>query len=211
MVQHSNTDFHSRSIGDYIAALSSANPTPGGGSAAGLAGALGCALGEMVCNLTLLKVDSVQLAEIAGIFSKMADDLMSLGRRDELAFGAYRAAIALPRMTDDEKLVRRAAIEQSLVAAAEVPLAMIDVGFNAIDCLRTTAEIGTTHALGDLMTGSFLLQAMILGALENVTVNAASMKSAEHRERFQAAIQSVSMDVETHLEALQRAVAERNA
>ncbi len=211
MTQNLPTDFRSRLIGDYVTALSSANPTPGGGSAAGLAGALGCALGEMVCNLTLTKVDNDQLTKLAGTFTTMANDLISLGRRDELAFGAYRAAIALPRGTDDEKLVRRAAIEQSLVTAAEVPLAMIEMGIAAIDCLRMTAEIGTPHALGDLVTGGFLLQAMTLGALENVTVNAASMKSPEHRERFENAVQSASTDVETHLGALQLAVAGRNA
>ncbi len=210
MTQHLPTDFRSRLIGDYITALSSADPTPGGGSAAGLAGALGCALGEMVCNLTLTKVNDDNLASLAGIFTNMAADLISLARRDELAFGAYRAAIALPRLTDNEKLVRRAAIEQSLVTAAEVPLEMVNIGLTAIDCLRKTAEIGTSHALGDLMTGGFLLQAMTLGSLENVAVNAASMKSPEHRERFEKAVHSASKDLETNLGALQRTVAARD-
>ncbi len=211
MTEHLPTDFRSRSIGDYVRALSSADPTPGGGSAAGLTGALGCSLGEMVCNLTLTKVNDDNLTSFAGIFANMANDLISLARRDELAFGAYRAAIALPRLTDDEKLVRRAAIEQSLITAAEVPLEMVDIGLTAIDCLRKTAELGTAHALGDLMTGGFLLQAMTMGSLENVAVNAASMKSPEHRERFEKAVHSASRDLEIYLGALQHAVAERNA
>ena len=39
----------------FLKELSSKSPTPGGGGAAGLGGAVGAALGEMVVNLTLGK------------------------------------------------------------------------------------------------------------------------------------------------------------
>ena len=205
------TDFRRRSIGDYLTAISNGVPTPGGGSAAGLAGVLGCSLGEMVCNLTLVKGEHTALTRLAKHLAGLADDLIDLAARDEQVFGAYRTAVALPRSNDEEKLARRAAIEQALVEAAEVPLQMIEVAFAAIDRLRLTSEFGTPHALGDLMTGGFLLQAMALGSLENVEANAVSMKTPENRERFVIAAMAARQQLDLEMIALERAVTARRS
>ncbi|MBU1888291.1 MAG: cyclodeaminase/cyclohydrolase family protein, partial [Candidatus Omnitrophica bacterium] len=42
-----------KSLKKYIDELAAKKPVPGGGSAAGLAGAIGTALLEMVCNFTI--------------------------------------------------------------------------------------------------------------------------------------------------------------
>jgi len=207
MTEKLPADFRSRSIGDYLSALSSGSPTPGGGSAAGLAGALGCSLGQMVCNLTLARGQQEALVTLTERFAGIANELVTLAWRDEQAFAAYRAAIAIPRSTDEEKDARRAAIERALVAAADVPLEMIDHGVAAIDCLRRTAELGTPHALGDLMTGGWLLQAMSLGALENVEANASSMKVPANRERYKSAARIARHNLDTNVSALKQAVA----
>jgi len=44
-----------KTLVDFLDALASSAPAPGGGSVAALAGALGAALVSMVCNLTLGK------------------------------------------------------------------------------------------------------------------------------------------------------------
>jgi formiminotetrahydrofolate cyclodeaminase len=184
MTDRDPSEFGRRTIGGYLAALASGSPTPGGGSAAGLAGAMGCALGEMVCNLTLARQHSEALATLSDRFSLLSDQLIELAELDEHAFANYRLATALPRSTDEEKVNRRATIEAALIEAAEVPLQMIVVGHTGLDCLRQTAELGTPYALGDLMTGGYLLQAMSLGAMENIEANASSMKVSANRERF---------------------------
>jgi len=211
MNESHNTDFFRRSIEDYLSALSNGAPTPGGGSAAGLAGALGCSLGVMVCNLTLVRGEHLELTRLANHLAGLADDLINLAARDELAFGAYRTAVGLPRSNDEEKMARRTALEQALVGAAEVPLQMIEVAFTAIDCLRLTAELGTAHALGDLMTGGFLLQAMALGSLENVETNAGSMKSSENHARFMGAARDARQQLDIAMTALHQAVAVRRS
>jgi hypothetical protein len=106
MTQQLPAEFPSRSIGDYLAALSSGAPTPGGGSAAGLAGALGCSLGAMVCNLTLAKQQDEMISTLARRFTGMAKQLIELAERDEQAFGMYRDAIALPKSAEEEKASR---------------------------------------------------------------------------------------------------------
>ena len=49
------THLATTSLADYLAALAAATPTPGGGSAAGVTGAMGAALVEMVAGLSLAK------------------------------------------------------------------------------------------------------------------------------------------------------------
>lgn len=204
-----SADFRSRTIGDYLAALSSGAPTPGGGSAVGLAGALGCALGAMVCNLTLAKQESEDLSKLVTRFAKLQDNLIALARHDEQVFGNYRAAVQLAKATDGEKAARREAIEQALVGAAETPLAAIESALEALDSLRKTAEVGTPHALGDLMTGGFLLRATVLGSLENLNANLAAMKKPENRERFETASRSATHKLASAFEALEKAIAAR--
>ncbi|HLN57988.1 MAG TPA: cyclodeaminase/cyclohydrolase family protein, partial [Thermoanaerobaculia bacterium] len=46
------TDFSELSIRQFLATLASSAPTPGGGTAAAIAGAMGAALTEMVGALT---------------------------------------------------------------------------------------------------------------------------------------------------------------
>lgn len=202
-------NFGERSIGTYLTALSSGAPTPGGGSAAGLAGALGCSLGEMVCHLTRARSETDELATLATRFAETAATLLQLAERDEHVFARYRVAIGLPRASDEEKAQRRAAIEQALVSAAEVPLAMIETGLIAIGDLRRTGEIGSPHAIGDVMTGGYLVQAMILGSLENLEANASVMKLPENRERFDRAARLANLQAASEFDALQSAVRAR--
>ena len=49
------THLSTTSLGDYLDVLAAATPAPGGGSAAGVAGAMGAALVEMVAGLSLAK------------------------------------------------------------------------------------------------------------------------------------------------------------
>ena len=172
-----------RTLAAYTASVASSAPAPGGGSVAAVTGALACALGQMVCAITLkgrveerqrasLESLNAELEVIRGRFFALADD-------DEAAFTTYRAAASLPKSTDDEKRIRRDALEQALVHAAEVPLATAECCLGVLERLIAVTEIGTKHALSDVFTGALLAEASLRGALTNVEVNAALMKDAE--------------------------------
>lgn len=206
-----STTFRARQVGAYLDALGNGTPTPGGGSAAGLAGSLGCSLGRMVCSLTATHGASTELTDLACTFERMGRDLLNLAERDEKAFAHYRSAMSLPRATESDKAARRASIENALIGAAEVPLEMAEIGLEALDTLRLTSSIGTKHALGDLMTGGFLVQAMVLGSIENIEANASAMKTPENRDRFTQAVASVRHDLDARMEALAHAVALRSS
>jgi formiminotetrahydrofolate cyclodeaminase len=204
-----NPNFQHRDIAGYLEALSSGSPAPGGGSAAGLAGALGCSLGAMVCNLTLARNDNEFVRELRQVLLDLGRALLKAAEADERVFQSYRDATALPRTTEEEKSHRRAAIESALVAAADVPVEMVTLGLQALTALRDTAAVGTSHALGDLQTGGYLLQAMMLGSLENIGANVGLMKDVDNRERFDRAADSAREDLESAMQALNEAIAAR--
>jgi len=203
------TKIADRMIGRYLAALAGGSPTPGGGSAAGMAGAMGCALGSMVCNLTLARKSLASIADQQRIFLDLQQSMMALAEADERVFGAYREAAALPRATEEEKRVRREAIEKTLVDAAEVPLELATQALEALSVLQMTAVEATPHAVGDLLTGGYLLQATVLGSVENIEANADLMKSPENRERFENAASSIHSDLVSAMTGLAAAVAAR--
>ena len=88
------------SVHDFISATASKQPTPGGGSVAGVVGALGTALGEMALNFTIGKKKFAEheafYAVLSGRLEKSRKMFASLVADDMAAFGMYCDANAMP-------------------------------------------------------------------------------------------------------------------
>jgi methenyltetrahydrofolate cyclohydrolase len=183
-----------RTVSEYLAALRSGAPTPGGGSAAALAGSLGAALLAMVCRLTLHRANletSESLESVTQELDELVVSLSAAAREDEAVYGQYRAASSMPRSTAEEKQIRSAALQTALTAAADTPLAAASLGLKAIKLGESVARLGSPHALSDVETGRLLLDASIQGALTFVDVNVALIKdqaTADARRRRAADI-----------------------
>lgn len=94
-------------VSSFLEQLSSKSPTPGGGGAAGLGGAVGTALGEMVVNLTLGKKKYAEVEEemqsILQSLSQIREEFMRLADEDAAVFAPLAEAYALPSKTEEEK------------------------------------------------------------------------------------------------------------
>src|SRR4029078_8118336 len=98
-----------RTLHEYLGALRSGSPTPGGGSAAAYAGAIGTSLAAMVCRLTLASADlstDHPLASSADRLDRLVEELSESARQDEECYSRYRAAAALPKSTPEERQAR---------------------------------------------------------------------------------------------------------
>ena len=166
-----------RTIHEYLTALRSGSPTPGGGSAASYAGAMGASLAAMVARLTLKAADADSaLTPAADRLDALVDELSSSAREDEDCYGQYRAAAALPKASAEEKQARSAAMQAALQAAAETPLRTARRALEALELAAVVAAHGTKHALSDVDIARSLLSASTDGALVFVTINASSIK-----------------------------------
>ena len=172
---------------DFTEALASASPTPGGGGAAALAGALGTALGAMVGNLTTGKKKYAPVQEdIERMLSearRLQAVLLDLVDKDADAFRPLAEAYRLPSGTEEEQVHKEAVMEEALTAACRPPLAIMHGVVEALSLQEEMCEKGSVMALSDVGAGAALLQGALKAASLNIYINAGSMKN---RERAQA-------------------------
>ncbi len=180
------------SVGAYAAAVASGAPTPGGGSVVAVTGALAAALAAMVCNHTIGRPAYTSAEDALTCARSRADairtHLLDLAAADEAAYGGYVAATSLPRTTEAEKASRRAAMQEALVAAADVPLAVAVACANLLPLLETVATLGNKHLLSDATVAALLAEAALRGALTNVRVNADQMRDPDRAAHYRGRI-----------------------
>lgn len=167
------------SLTAFAEETASESPAPGGGSVSAYLGALGAALGTMVANLSAHKVGWDDRWEE---FSDIAEDGQALVRRllhlvdeDTAAFNRIKAAIGMPKGTDDERRAREEAMEAATVYACEVPLQTMTAALDCFGVLALTAQKGLKASASDVGVGALAARAAVRGAGLNVRINAAGL------------------------------------
>jgi methenyltetrahydrofolate cyclohydrolase len=175
--------------------FASPDPTPGGGSAAALAGALGAALVSMVCSMpktrTGAALERARLDAALAWAREAGDRLRAFVQEDTRAYDAVIAAYRLPKGTDEEKAARSSAVAAAMAHATAVPLETAEACLVVLKAAGEAAAYGNPSALSDARTGGALGWAGLAGASENVRINAASQAEAGAAalERVQAIVQ----------------------
>ena len=167
--------FEKLSFEDLVSALASDAPTPGGGTASALAGAMGAALAEMVAGLTLSKekyADAHDVVRpIAGAARRTRDELLRLADKDSESYDRVLAARRLPKETEEERAERSQRISAANRHAAEVPLQTAREAARLLHHIPTLAAKGNPNAASDAGAAALLLAAAVEGALLNVAIN----------------------------------------
>jgi len=163
------------SLEEFSQRLADGKPTPGGGSAAAMAGAMGAGLVSMFCTLTASKKKFVAVKEEMEKEASHADvwrgRLVELVDRDSAAYGKILAANRLPKDSDAEKELRQQAIDDATLEATQTPL---ETASNCIAVLERIPPLfakGNPNAFSDLKVGMELLFTAFGGAMANVEIN----------------------------------------
>jgi formiminotetrahydrofolate cyclodeaminase len=172
-------DFAKLSCEEFVEALASGDPVPGGGGAAALAGALGAALAGMVASLTLGRPKYAEVqADVAALRERAArlrNDLLALVRADAEGFEPLARAYGMPR-TDGAKRAERARVtEAALAGACAAPLSIMEKCREAIELHGAFLEKGASGAVSDVGVGVLLCKAALQAASLNVFINTKSM------------------------------------
>ncbi|MFQ5611343.1 MAG: methenyltetrahydrofolate cyclohydrolase [Anaerolineae bacterium] len=170
-------------------------PTPGGGSAAALSGAMGAALVSMVCSLTVGRKKYADVeAQMKTIRQKSEDlrrSLTGLISADAEAFNGVMAAFGLPRQTEAEKAARSEAIQSALKKAALVPLACARACRQVIELSKPVAEQGNPNVASDAGVAVLAAYAGLRGAALNVYINLGSIKDGTFVREKQAELDEI--------------------
>jgi len=202
--------FSSTSVHDFIQSLASAEPTPGGGTAAAIAGAMGAALFIMVAGLPRTRGNTDdERATLAGAraeLTPLADALEACADRDAEAFDVVLAAYRRPKATDEEKAARKAAIAEAMRGATEAPLETLRLAARALALGEPVARVGNPSAASDARVGAGLLVAAAQGAAANVRINLESLGEDAYRTAAAAETEALLGAVEASAAAFRAAL-----
>jgi formiminotetrahydrofolate cyclodeaminase len=103
--------------------------------------------------------------------------LRSLVDEDSEAFEAVMAAYRLPKAREEEKAQRKKAVTRAMSRATQVPVQTAEACLVVMRAAVEAAQNGNPNALSDARTGGAMAWAGLLGAAENVRINASSSDS----------------------------------
>jgi methenyltetrahydrofolate cyclohydrolase len=192
-------------LSGFLEALASPNPTPGGGTASAIAGAMGASLLMMVAGLSKSRTGGeegrVALAEAGAALASVRDRLAALAETDAEAFDGVMAAYRLPKSTDEEKTARNAAIQQGLKAATTTPLDTLRVAAEAMHLAVSVATHGSRAAASDVGVAVSLLEAAAEGATANVLINLESLGDEAFKASATADVDEINARLKTETDA----------
>ena len=164
-----------KNVEKFLETLASSAPTPGGGGAAALCGALAIALGNLVGSLTLGKKKYADVQDdILSLNAKaesLRSDFVELIDADAEAFEPLSRAYGIPK--DDP--TRAEVMEAALKRAAEPPLEIMRRSAEALDVIADYAAKGSALAISDAGCAAALAIAAMRAAALNVQINTKSL------------------------------------
>lgn len=180
---------------EFVNVLASKSAVPGGGGAAALVGAIGMALGSMVCNLTIGKKKYAEYEESVNEILVKAREiekkLLSMIDKDAKNFLPLSKAYGLPNSNEEEKKIKEDIMENALKVACEVPIDIVRVCFDAIKLHEDLVDKGSKLAISDVGVGVQCLRAAILSGQLNVVININSIKDMEYVEAIRKEVNSL--------------------
>ncbi|MDR2360881.1 MAG: cyclodeaminase/cyclohydrolase family protein [Oscillospiraceae bacterium] len=175
----------------FITALSGKSPTPGGGGASALVGAVGAALGNMVGALTLGKKKYADVEERVNWLIEQTTavqlGLLTCIDRDAEEFEPLAKAYSIPK--DDP--TRAEVLENALHSACKVPYEIMIYCNAAIELLAEFAEKGSNLAVSDAGCGVILCKAAMQAAVLNIYINTKMMTNRECADRLELNAQNL--------------------
>lgn len=153
---------------------------PGGGSISAYTAAMGVSLGTMVANLSAHKRGwDHRWKEFSDWAEKGMDlqrQLLAMVDEDTKAFNGIMEAFGLPKSNDQEKAIRKAAVQRATKVATEIPLKVAQLACDSMEVMQAMVEIGNPNSITDAGVGALCARSAVLGAIMNVKVNARDLE-----------------------------------
>ena len=161
----------------FLEKISSDTPTPGGGSASALAGALSASLVAMVAGLSFKK-DKTKKKGMEGIREKglsIQKRLLQATAEDSKSFDAVIRAFRLPRNSEKERLHRVKEIQKAYQRATLTPQLVCQQSLQLLEYSKTLMLRGNPNAFSDAGVAAFLADAACAGGVLNIKINLAAV------------------------------------
>ena len=180
----------SHAIDGFLEGVASEHPTPGGGSSAAVAGALGAALVAMVGRLTVgrgkFEAVAARMEELIAQVDAARERFLALADRDAEAFDGVMAAMKMPKETAEQRAARTEAVATASAEAADVPLRVARLALEVLALAIEAIQTGNPNAASDGAAGAQVLAASARSAVYNVEINLGSVEDPAAVERLRS-------------------------
>jgi glutamate formiminotransferase/formiminotetrahydrofolate cyclodeaminase len=176
----------------------SESPAPGGGSISAYVATLGVSLGTMVANLSASKkgweATWEEFSDWAKKGQQFKKQLMHLVDEDTRAFNMILEAFKLPKGTDEEKAIRKEAVQAATKFAIEIPFQVMEVTLQSMQVMKTMVEKGNPNSITDAAVGALCARTAVLGAHMNVRINASGFSDKFYLEKVLARAKKIEAE-----------------
>ncbi len=202
--------YRSRPLKEYLNHAAAAQPTPGGGSVAAVAGALASTMASMAAGFTSgrEKFKAVQ-AEIDEALSRLAETrsrLLDLADEDMKAYEAIMAAYRLPKGSDREKTTRDEAVRQATKHSLGIVESVLGACRDILVIALRLAGIANPNLISDVGVAGELAHGAARAALINLEVNLAGYKDAADAAAVRGRADEMLREVEQVAKEIRSAV-----
>jgi formiminotetrahydrofolate cyclodeaminase len=166
---------------DFLGALASGTPAPGGGTSAALAVTLGAGLCAMAARLSARQLGGDTVSELTNQAERILAASASLLQADAESYGRVISAMRSPAGADPAG--RERAVAAALSGAADVPLDIIALGAEAAALAARLADAGNPALRGDAVTAAVLADAGARAAAVLVGINLTAVPHDERHAR----------------------------
>ncbi len=175
--------FAEMNINAFLDELAPNSPAPGRGTVAGLTGALSSALVSMVCNLTIGKKRYRQHeGEIKNVLEKtetLRKEFVLLAEKDTEVFNEVMKAYSLPHESEEEKAVRKQAVEEATKRAALVPMDVLRRCESVVRLAMVVAQKGNENSISDAGVAAIMAFAAAQAASLNILINLSTVSDED--------------------------------
>jgi glutamate formiminotransferase/formiminotetrahydrofolate cyclodeaminase len=197
----------------FIEELAAPTPTPGGGSAAAYAGAMGAGLVAMVAGLTIGKKKyadvEAEMQAVRVVAENLRKELTQAVDDDASAFEALMGTFRLPKETDEQKVARSNSIATATLNAAHIPLHVAEHVLKVMELALKCVRKGNANAMSDAMSGFAMCRAALTAAGYNVRININSLEDKSAGERMLAELHELEAKADTLEKEIRQVMAER--
>lgn len=187
----------------FLEATANNTPTPGGGPAAALAGALAAALTQMVAGLTVgrKKYADVQdeVREIEADARELREQLTKAVSEDSAAYNRLMFAL---RNTQVDEAARETAVSHARLEVALIPLHVARLSRRVAHLAKDIVEMGNINAVTDAAVGALLAQTAVRASGLNIRTNSKNMADKMVTAAWEAEIVRLEKDVDDAVTAV---------
>lgn len=193
-------------IQHFLDELAAPTPTPGGGSASALAGALSASLLAMVAGLSTKKgkIPSALARQIQRRALAIQKRLLRAVQDDARSYERVMAALRLPRDTERQKQRRLQSLEWALQRATQPPTIVCEASVELLEHSQILLSEGNPSTWSDTAVAALLARAAMEGGFFNIQINLESIKDRAFSDRMNRQIRQLKDRAEKILDRTSR-------